>query len=378
AGYAAPATIAAWERARVLAEQRGEHRQLARTLYGLWAARQSLGETRTALGTADRIIEIGTRIGDEGVQIVGHRVRALTVHALGDYEAARAELEELLALPLDRHSDLRFEFGQDPRIAATAIYSNVLWGMGHTDLAVRTSLQNVERAVALGHVNSLTYALAYGACLVAMLRGDTAEALRLSGQLMQVARNYHSPFWESYGKVYRGWALARQGEARLAVALLKSASEGFKEVGSALYVPLTMGVSAYVLGRAGRHEEARGRVEEAVAEAERREEIWSLPELLRLKARTLRHLGQAETGISLLDKAFGLARTRGMRSWELRLACDLVEFRRAGSARDQAVSALRQVLDAFPEQADTPDRRRALALLNAANPAVAGSAIQGK
>ena len=219
-GHAAPATLAAWERAGALAEQCGEHRQLARTLYDLWAARQSLGEIRTALGLADRILEIGAQIRDEGVRIVGHRVRALTMHVLGEYAAARAELEDVLARPLDRYSGLRFEFGQDPRVAATAILSNVLWGMGHTDLAVRTSLQNVERAVALGHANSLTYALAYGACLVAMLRGDTAEATRLAGQLLQVATTYHSRLWESYGKVYQGWALARRGEAEAAVVLL--------------------------------------------------------------------------------------------------------------------------------------------------------------
>ncbi|MBV8702962.1 MAG: hypothetical protein JO118_04560, partial [Acetobacteraceae bacterium] len=370
-GYAAPATLVAWERARALAEQCGEHRQLARTLYGLWAARQSLGETRTALALADRILEIGAQIRDEGVQVVGHRVRALTMHVLGEYAAARAELEDVLARPLDRYSGLRFEFGQDPRVAATAILSNVLWGMGHTDLAMRTSLQNVERAAALGHANSLTYALAYGACIVAMLRGDTTETARLAGQLLQVATAYHSSLWESYGKVYQGWALARRGEAEAAVALLDEASLGFKKAGSGVYWPLLLGVSSYVLGRAGRHEEARARAEEAILEAERREEIWTLPELLRLKARALRRLGQPETGATLLDRALGLARAHGMRSWELRVACDLVEFGVAKDERDHA-AALREALDGFPEQAETPDRRRALALLDSAMPAKSG------
>ena len=324
-----------------------------------------------ALGLADRILEIGAQIRDEGVRIVGHRVRALTMHVLGEYAAARAELEDVLARPLDRYSGLRFEFGQDPRVAATAILSNVLWGMGHTDLAVRTSLQNVERAVALGHANSLTYALAYGACLVAMLRGDTAEAARLAGQLLQVATTYHSRLWESYGKVYQGWALARRGEAEAAVALLDEAALGFKEAGSGVCWPLLLGVSAYVLGRAGRHEDARARAEEAVLEAERREEIWTLPELLHLKARVLRRLGQAEAGVLLLDRALGLARAHGMRSWELRVACDLVEFGPSSDGRDHT-AVLREVLDGFPGQADTPDRRRALALLDPALAARSG------
>ncbi|MBV9683617.1 MAG: hypothetical protein JO046_17640, partial [Solirubrobacterales bacterium] len=256
-------------------------------------------------------------------------------------------------------------------VAATAILSNVLWGMGHTELAVRSSLQNVERAVALGHANSLTYALAYGACIVAMLRGDTAETARLADQLLQVATAYHSRLFESYGKVYQGWALAGRGGAEAAIGLLDEATLGFKKAGSGVYWPLLLGVSAYVLGRAGRHEEACARAEEGIREAERREEIWTLPELLRLKARALRRLGQPEAGVPLLDRALGLARAHGMRSWELRIACDLVEFGVANDERNHAAK-LREALNGFPEQADTPDRRRALALLASAMPARSG------
>jgi predicted ATPase/class 3 adenylate cyclase len=361
-GYAAPVTLAAWERARALAEQRGEHRQLARTLYGLWAARASLGETRTALGLADRILEIGARIGDDGVEIVGHRVRALTVHVLGDLRAARAELEGVLALYApERHSALRFEFGQDPRVAATAILSSVLWGLGHPGEAARMSLGNVERAAALGHANSLAYALAYGACLVAMLRGDPAETLRLANQLIEVATAHHLHLWKAYGDAYKGWALARQGDSAAVMPLLDGAFGDFKRAGSVLYAPLALGVLGYALGRAGRHEDALARLCEAVAEAEWREETWCLPELLRLQARLAQRLGR-EDAAPLLDRALGLARTRGMRSWEPRIACDRLAFGREGDAR-AAEAALRSALDAIPEQGDTPDRRRALALL---------------
>jgi hypothetical protein len=93
--------------------------------------------------------------------------------------------------------------------------------------------------------------------------------------------------------------------------------------------------------------------------------------LLRLKARVLRRLGQAEAGVPLLDKALGLARAHGMRSWELRVACDLVEFGLSSEGRDHT-AVLREVLDGFPEQADTPDRRRALALLDPALAARSG------
>ena len=361
-GYAAPATLANWERARVLAEQRGGDRQLARPLYGLWAARVSLGETRTALALADRLIATGVQGGDDGVAMVGHRVHALTTHALGDGAAARAELEAVLAeYAPDRHAALRFEFGQDPAVAAGAILSNVLWGLGHPDLAVRTSLDAVERARALAHVNSLAYALAYGACMVAMLRGDAPGTLRLADQLIEVATAHHLHLWRAYGNAYKGWALAKQGVAG-AVALLEDAIQGFEQAGSALYAPLSLGVSAYALGRAGRHEEALARAEAAATEAERREEAWCLPELLRLQARLVQRLGRHGT-VPLLDRALAIARQHGLRSWELRVACDVAALRRAESRDADANAVLRPVLEGFPEQADTADLRRARVLL---------------
>ncbi len=96
-GYAAPETIAAWKRVRTLAEQHGDDGQLARALYGLWAAHCSLGDVLGALDFSRRIVEIGERIGDDGVSIVGHRVRGLTLHVLGNQDGGRAELELVLA-----------------------------------------------------------------------------------------------------------------------------------------------------------------------------------------------------------------------------------------------------------------------------------------
>ena len=364
-GYAAPATLAAWERARALAEQRGEHRQLVRSLYGLWAARVSMGEPRTALGLADRILDIGEQLGDDGVEIVGHRVRALTVHAMGDLAPARAELETALAVySPERHARLGFEFGQDPRIAATAILSTVLWSQGYPDQAVRVSQENVERAAAGAHTNSLAYALAYGACLVAMLRGDAAATLQLADRLVTFATQHHLFLWKSYGDAYKGWALARQGDASEGVRVLDDALVGIARAGSALYAPLMVGMMGYALGRAGRHQDALARVSASVADAEQREELWCLPELLRLNARLVQRLGGGDLASELLKRALALAGVHGMRSWELRVACDLAALRRTEGRRDEAIAILRPVLDRFPEVSDTPDRRRALALLD--------------
>jgi predicted ATPase len=323
-----------------------------------------MGETRSALDLAERIVTLGGQIGDDGVEIVGHRIHALTVHAMGDLSAARAELESVLAAYApERHGRLGFQFGQDARIAATAILSTVLWGLGYPDHAIRTSTENAERALALKHTNSLAYSFAYGACIVAVLRGEEAEALRLAQRLIDLATEHRLHLWRSYGEAYKGWALARQGATGEAVSLLEGALAGFVRAGSGLYWPLMLGMTGYALDRAGRHADALARIEEAVRESERREEIWCLPELLRLQARMLRRRDGPDAAAPLLHRALGLTRSHLMRGWELRVSCDLAALLREMGEVSATQSLLQQVLANFPEQSDTPDRRRALALL---------------
>jgi predicted ATPase/class 3 adenylate cyclase len=362
-GYAAPATLAAWERAGVLAEQRGEHRLLIRSLYGLWAGRTSMGETRTALGLASRILQLGLQLGDDGITLVGHRAHALNVFLMGDLAAARAELEGVLAAyNPERHAELRFEFGQDMRVAATAILSTILSVQGYQNQALRMSAENVECAAALAHTNSLAYALSFGACMVAMVCGDAATTLQFAERLIALATRNHLFLWTAYGEAFKGWALAQQGDADEAVRLLGGALQGVARAGAALSEPLIVGVMGAALSCAGQHEDALASMSAAVAAAERREELWCLPELLRLKAQVVSRLGGDEAP-HLLESALGFSGKRGMHSWTLRVACDLAALMRSDGRFDEADALLRSALDSFPEASDAPDRQQALAHL---------------
>jgi predicted ATPase len=336
-----------------------------RTLYGLWAARVSMGETRQALGISDRIIAIGRQVGDDGAEIVGLRVRGLTVHALGDQVAARTELERALAAyDPERHAGLAFEFGQDVRIAATSILSTVLWLQGYPERARQTSIANADAAAALRHTNSQAYSLAYGAGLVAMLRCDEAEALRLGDQLLALATKHHLHLWRAYGHAYKGWALAQAGDRTEAVPMLDEAMKGFARAGSGLYASLILGLNAYALHRAGRDAEASQRLDEALAEAERREEKWCVPELLRLKARQALRQGSADQARALREQAMQVARLHQLRSWELRIAIDAAACLRRDGQPAEAAELLTGVMAAFPEPGPTPDWHRASSLLD--------------
>ncbi|MGH7155658.1 MAG: hypothetical protein ACREF3_17155, partial [Acetobacteraceae bacterium] len=361
-GYAAPETMEAWETARTLAEGR-DARQLVRALYGLWAARISLGETRTALDLATRLVRLGEQMQDDGVRIVGHRVRGLTHQTLGELEPARSELEQALALyDPARHRLLGLQFGQNPRVAAMAILSVVLWLQGFPDRARATSLAALEEASALNHANSISYVLAYGACPVALLRCDLAETERLADQLVAFAEERHFELWRAYGWSYKAWALTQRGDAEQAVTLLRNALAAFERAGSALYAPVTLGLLGYALGRAGQAEEGRATLVRAVAEAERRDEVWCLPELVRQHAALLRRAGSATAADGLLKRAAAIARRADLRGPELRCTAGIAARLREQHRDAEAATLLTPLIDRFSEGWDTADLKWAMAI----------------
>ena len=93
-------------------------------------------------------------------------------------------------------------------------------------------------------------------------------------------------------------------------------------------------------------------------EAERREEVWCLPELLRQEAQLWRLNEDPVQANELLRRALEIAQKYQLRSLELRVVCDIVE-----SDPEFDPNVLPQILQDFPEQEANADCRRAHALL---------------
>ncbi|MGH7067011.1 MAG: ATP-binding protein [Acetobacteraceae bacterium] len=312
-GYAAAETEAAWDRARALAERRNDGARLAQALYGLWAAQVSLGRVRRALDTAGQVIAISERIGEAGIGLVGGRIRGLTHFMLGDLAAARADLERTIAgFDPGRDGGLAFRFGQNPRVSARAVLATVLALQTECSAAREAGRLALEEATEIRHTNSEAYALAYGACMAAWMLGDIDETAALAERLVKLAREHNMGLWGAYGASFQGWALAKTARTSEALALFEVSLKGFQKAQAGIYEPLHRGLAAVVLARSGRREEGLARLEAALAEARRREELWSVPELIRLKAA----VGPVEAMESTLVEAAASATTYRLPLWE--------------------------------------------------------------
>ncbi len=365
-GYAAPETGEAFQRASDLAEQLGDNVQRARAFYGLFAYYCQLGENRVAEALAARLLRLANEAGDREVAAVARRTLGTARYLLGDHAGGRIEIEASLQLhdaAIHRPLPLVHRFGQDQRSAGLATLVTIQWIEGYSDTASRTSLAAVEAARASGHANSLGFALAYGACPVAILRGDWDLAEQLVGTLLGHAREYRLGLWHAHALAYRGEARAERGEFASAIADFRASLLEFRSVSSGIRVPAHQGAFAQALGRAGQLDEALAVSEAAVRLAERREEHWCLPELLRIKGDILAACGSAGLAEVALLGAVDASRRQAMPGWTLRAGLSLSRLWRGLGRGAEASGLLTTALAPFTEgeaTADLLDARRQL------------------
>jgi tetratricopeptide (TPR) repeat protein len=363
-GYAAPETGEAFRRAYELAERLGDKAQRIRALYGLWAYKTSLGENRAAEALATLLLDLAAEAGNKGVELVARRARGLLRYLLGNQAGGRADIETALhEYNPAAHRYLTYHFGHDHRVVSLALLSSVEWIEGHPDEALRTSRAAVEAAREIEHPISLGYALAYGACPVAVLRGDWREAEQLTTELLDHARDHRLRLWHAHALAYRAEVLSERGEFAASIADFRAALDGFKAVVSGVRVGMHQGAFALALSRAGQAHEALAVAEDALLQAEQREEHWCLCELLRIKGEVLLAHGAAGRAEALFRQSLETSRRQNMPGWGLRAAISLGALYQRRGRSAEAFKIVSEALLPFRECGATADIVRARQLL---------------
>ena len=335
---------ATFQRALEIAEEAGSDADRLRALFGLWLIANSAGSYRQATALAERSGEIAAR-GPDAARLLHHRMMALSMHYSGQHERARSHAQRVLDAPITVNPGARNSgFHFDQRVAAHTALARIHWVLGFPDQAVGHAHEAVERALAIGHLLSLVYALATGCAPVAFWVGDWAEASRYTQMLERRAEEYSLLFWQAFGAEYR---------------LLLERHEGSSATLDALVNPYTRmhlrdNLCTIDAGLADDTMLERGESGEAA---------WCAPELLRIKGERLASQGAGQAAEALFQKAIELARQHQAAAWELRCATSLARLHRDTPQRSQARAVLEPVLARFHEGAQTADVCVAASLL---------------
>jgi predicted ATPase/DNA-binding winged helix-turn-helix (wHTH) protein len=337
-------------------------RQL-RALWGLWAARTSTGELRTALALAQEFSAIA-RQTSELDRRVGDRLMGHTLHLLGDQAAAREHLERMLAgytPPATGAEAMRYIF--DQRALALCFLARIHWLQGYPDQAMQMARDVVHGERERGDALSACQVLVQVGCPIGLMVGDLAAAAEYVSELIELSTRQDWQFWRAFGECYRGVLTIQQGDVAVGVELLDEALRGLRNIDFGVHYLYFLCQYAGALGLAGRAERGLEVIEQAMARSDSNDERWCVAEVLRIKGDLLHRQGELGAADATLAAAKEWAERQGALSWSLRIVTSTARLGRDMGRAAAARAKLAAVCARFTEGFDTADYRAARALL---------------
>jgi predicted ATPase len=225
----------------------------------------------------------------------------------------------------------------------------------------------VERALHGEDVLSLCQVLVQAGCPVSLFVGDLDKLGRFVEALLAHSARNTLDFWHAWGRCFKGVLLIRRGDAAGGLTLLRAALGELRDIEYGVYYVVFLGEFAEASGRAGNVAQGLVAIDEALERAERNEELWCLPELLRIRGDLALRVGSPHSAVEAekwLMRSLDLARQQQTRSWELRTSLSLCRLWRDQGRTLEARAHLASIFDQFQEGFATEDLRAAKELLS--------------
>jgi DNA-binding SARP family transcriptional activator len=297
-GYASPALQQTLERSIALAERLGREDSVLTGLVGLWASRFVQGRTADGYQAATRALALA----EPGAKFAGqaHFAAGGSAVSLGMPAEGLRHLE--LAAKLANGTAAPLSIGTRSDVHATAWAAHAHWLLGHDDEALAACREAITMARAVGHPYSLAVALAYGA-ITYQMHGDLPGLRETVDQVHELCRRYDFAYYREWALILDGWSAAAGSGTDLA----ERGIDNLKSAGAFARMPYWLSLLADLSAREGRPATARATLDAALAAGRAREDVWWLPEVMRMRA----VYDDEETATGRLRAAADLASAHG-------------------------------------------------------------------
>jgi predicted ATPase len=282
----------------------------------------------------------------------------------GDIAEGRRHLDQAIALyDPAKHRPLATRFGQDVGVAALSYRSLALLLLGYPEAALRDSDDALAKARETGQAATLMFALEKTATS-STLCGNYAAAAAHAQELIALAEEKGSLFWQAHGMTNQGSVLALTGRASDATERLNSGFTASRTAGATIWVPFFLPHLARAHAELGQFEEAWRCVGEAMTTVETTRERWCEAEVHRMAGEIARKSPEPDAAKAKahFDRALAVARQQQAKSWELRAAMSMARLWRGQGKQGEALALLAPVYGWFTEGFDTLDLKEAKAL----------------
>src|SRR5262249_1586965 len=372
-GDPSPEVKATYPRAQELCQRVGETRQLFPVLMGLRTFHHVGGEFRTACELGEQLLSLAQREQDPALLVVAYRALGSTLFHLGEFGAARAHLEQSLALyDSQRYRSHEFLYGREPGVFGLSEAALVLWHLGYPDQA----LQKSDAARTLAQELSYPYSVAAArvhAALLHQLRRERLLTQEWAEAGITLAREHGFPNWLGQGTVLQGWARAEQGQREEGITQMRQGLATRQTIGAGIFQSYHLVLLAEAYGKAVQVEEGLAALAEALEVVDKSGERFYEAELYRLKGkltlvqsrvqRLASSVGNPQSAFrnpqseaeACFHKAIAIARRQGAKSLELRAVMSLSRLWQQQGKREEARQLLAEIYGWFTEGFDTKD-----------------------
>ncbi len=273
-GYSSPELQQALEQSIALAESLGRKDSTRTGLVALWTSRFVQGRIADGYQTATRalaLVEPGSELSGPAHFAVGGAAVSLGMPAEG---LRHLELGAKLA-----SGAVSLSVGTRPDVHGTAWAAHAQWLLGCDDDALSSCHDAITLARSIDHPYSLAVALAFGG-ITHQMRGDLPELRDNVQELRELCHRYGFAY-------YREWVLILDGWSRMDASGIGPAQRGIdnlKAAGSFARMPYWLSLLADLSARNNRPDAARATLDAALVAGQAREDLWWLPEVMRMRA----------------------------------------------------------------------------------------------
>lgn len=310
------------ERAYGLSQQLPGQPRLFPTTYGWCLFNWGRARLASASQLVDRLLAAAAeRPGDTEAAMAAHNMAGMVRFHLGAPEVARAHLSQSTAL-YDPQRDAALypvylmDFGVFGRFYL-ALSTQVL---GFADAARRIAAEALQIAESLTQPHTLGFAMLAN-FNVALMRGDTAEALMMAERCIEFSSRFGFPEFIAMARIARGWALAHgQDQWEIGLAEVQAGTAGWAQTGFENWQPWFVSLEAELLGRLGRPDQALTCTERQLARIAANGERQFESPLRAERAAALAALpARRDEAAAEFDAALALATAQSAGAWAQRI-----------------------------------------------------------
>jgi DNA-binding SARP family transcriptional activator/tetratricopeptide (TPR) repeat protein len=305
-GYSSPKLQEVLERSIVLSESLGRKDSTLSGLVALWTTQFVQGRAVEGYQTAKRALALVDPSSEPSGP--AHFAVGGSAVTLGKHAEAVRHLE--LAVRLTNGAAL--STGTRADVHGGAFAAHVYWLLGRDDEAQSSTDGSISLARAAGDPYNLAVALAYSG-IMHQMRDDLPSLRNAVAELRELCERHGFAY-------YREWALILDGWSRPGASGIDLAQAGISHLkleGAFARMPYWLSLLAGLLERDSRDDAARATLDAALAAGRSYDDLWWLPEVMRMRAahddaavagsrlRSAARMASAQGGVALLRRCEG-------------------------------------------------------------------------